>query len=125
MRLGLKFFSMFDPPQQNALNQFAQEVQSNLLAGRPVAGDNQTSRGANIRWFPLSTTTPATPNEEFSILHGLSTTPYNLIPCLPLDGIGGRIVDLAVTRAADAKRIYLSSSAASAPITVFVEAPIG
>lgn len=125
MRLGLKFFSMFDPPQQNALNQFAQEVQSNLLAGRPTYGDNQTSRGANIRWFPLSGTTSATPNGEFSILHGLSTIPYNLIPCLPLDGVGGMLVDLTVTRAADEKRVYLSSSVADAPITVFVEAPIG
>ncbi len=125
MRLGLKFFAMFEGKQEAALNAAFQEVQQNLLAGRPVAGDGQTARGANLRWFPLSATTPSTPFEEFSIPHGIGTTPYNLIPCLPLDGVGGRMVDLSVTRAADVQRVYLSSSVADAPITVFVEAPIG
>lgn len=125
MRLPNNFFGgAFEGQQRQKLDEFSQSVQTNLLAGRPIMGSNQPSRGANLRWFPLTATTPATPNEEFSIVHNIGTIPYNLIPCLPLDGVGGMLVDLTVTRAADIARVYLSSSVADAPITVFVEAPI-
>ena len=115
----------FPAQQASVMQSFSRDVQANLLAGRPIPGDSQSSRGANLRWFPLQATTPNTPDTEFSIEHGLSTIPYNLIPCLPLDSVGAKLVDLTVTRAADVRRIYLSSSVTDAPITVFIEAPIG
>ena len=124
MRLPINQFSPFEGQQRAKLDDFSQQVQTNLLAGRPVMGSPQPDRGANLRWFPLTAVTPSTPDEEFSILHGIGTIPYNLIPCLPLDAVNARLVDLTVTRAADIKRVYLSSSVADAPITVFVEAPI-
>lgn len=125
MRLPNNYFASFDGQNRQQLDGFSQDVQTKLLAGRPIMGSNQNARGANLRWFPLTATTPATPDEEFSIVHNIGTVPYNLIPCLPLDGVGGMLVDLTVTRAADLQRVYLSSSVANAPITVFVEAPIG
>lgn len=124
MIVPTRAFSSFDGQQAAQLQKFGQDVQTQILAGRPIPNDSQQSRGANVRWFPLSATTPATPSEEFSILHHLSTIPYNLIPCLPLDQIGAQLVELSVPRAADAMRVYLSSPVANAPITVFVEAPI-
>lgn len=124
MRLPNNYFAKFEGQQRVALDGFSQDVQTKLLAGRPVMGSNQNARGANLRWFPLTATTPATPDEEFSIVHNIGSIPYNLIPCLPLDTAGAMLVDLTVTRAADIQRVYLSSSVADAPITVFVEAPI-
>jgi len=124
MRLPNNYFAKFDGAQRVALDGFSQDVQTKLLAGRPTMGANQNARGANLRWFPLTATTPSTPDEEFSIVHNIGSIPYNLIPCLPLDTVGAQMVDLTVTRAADIARVYLSSSVADAPITVFVEAPI-
>jgi hypothetical protein len=66
-------------------------------------------------------TTPATPNEEFSIEHSFGRPPYLLIPVLPLDAIGANIVPLQMERAADSRKIYLSSSVASANFVVYVE----
>lgn len=66
-------------------------------------------------------TTHATPNTEFSIAHNLGRVPYWLMPGLPLDQINSQIVPLKVTKAADNKRVYLSSSVASAAITVYLE----
>jgi hypothetical protein len=69
----------------------------------------------------IHTTTHATPNTEFSIVHGFERIPYLLLPVLPLDTVGAQIVPLVVTRAVDDKRMYLSSSVASAPVTFAVE----
>lgn len=66
-------------------------------------------------------TTASVADTEFSITHGFGRTPYLVIPVLPLDTVGARIVPLTVTRAADDKRVYLSSSAESAPVTLYVE----
>lgn len=66
-------------------------------------------------------TTHAAANTEFSLPHGFGRVPYLLFPVLPLDTVGARIVPLTVTRAADDKRVYLSSSVESAPVTVAIE----
>lgn len=66
-------------------------------------------------------TTAATPGDEFTIAHGFGRVPYLLLPVLPLDTVGAQIVPLEVTRVADEKRIYLTSTVASAPIVLAVE----
>lgn len=66
-------------------------------------------------------TTHATPGTEFTIAHGFGRTPYLLMPVLCLDTPGAQIVPLTVNRAADDRRIYLTSSVASAPIVCAVE----
>ncbi len=75
----------------------------------------------NVQGAFLTATTPAVANTEFSISHGFGRTPYGAMPWLPLDVVGSRTVPLTVTRAADDKRIYLSSSVESAPFTLVVE----
>jgi hypothetical protein len=66
-------------------------------------------------------TTAAMADTEFTIAHGFGRTPYLAWPVLPLDQVGTRLVDLAVTRAADDKRIYLSSSVTDAALTLAIE----
>lgn len=92
-------------------------VLRNLRFGR---ADDQ-SASENFQGYFYSATTHATANTEFSVAHSLGQTPYLVIPVLPLDAVGAKIVPLTVTRAADDVRIYLSSSVESAPITLYVE----
>lgn len=77
-------------------------------------------RAQNCQVYYVSGTTSTGANTEFSIAHGLGSTPSYLIPVLPLDEVGGQIVPLQLSRAADDKRVYLKSSSTSAAITVLV-----
>jgi hypothetical protein len=94
---------------------------SDLRVGRAHPGESLQTRGGNLQWYPLSATTPATANEEFSVVHGLKSPPYLLVPALPLDTAGHQLVALMVTRPADAKRVYVSSPVPDAVVTFFVE----
>lgn len=85
--------------------------------GRP----GSQARSENLRAVFLEATTPAATSTEFSLEHGLEAAPYLLLPVLDLQAVGSQIVPLRVTRAADARRVYLSSTVASAPVTVLVE----
>ena len=78
-------------------------------------------KAANAAWYRFSGTTHATPGTEFSIEHGLNQIPTTLIPILPLGDVGNQLIPLAVSRAADGRRVYLTSSVASAPFVVFLE----
>lgn len=106
---------------QSPLTAIFQYLLSSLRIGRIEPGETVVNRGANLQLYPLTAVTPAVANTEFSIPHGLPTVPYLLLPVLPLDQVGAGIVPLTVTRAADATRIYLSSSVTSATIYVSVE----
>ena len=90
-----------------------------ITFGRPLG------QSTNHALIFLEGRTHETANTEFSIQHGLNRVPYALhLQSLPLDGngsIGFSIVPLTVTRAADAQRIYLSSSVEDARIRVGVE----
>ena len=92
-------------------------VLKNWRFGRP--GDQVPAE--NFKGVFLQATTPAVANTEFSIEHGLETAPYLVIPVLDLNVINSRAVDLTVTRAADSRRVYFSSTVTGAAITVFVE----
>lgn len=66
-------------------------------------------------------TTPATPGEQFTITHGFGRVPYLAVPVLRLDSVGSSIVSVTVARAADDKRIYLTSTEASVPFSLAIE----
>jgi hypothetical protein len=65
--------------------------------------------------------TASTAGDEFTIRHTFGRTPYLLVPVLPLDAAGAQLVPLTVSRVADDKRIYLTSTAEDATFTVMVE----
>ena len=96
-----------------------QTILKDLRLGHPTFGtaDPSTNFGGG---FFHGTTDPVA-NTEFSVTHGFGRTPYLAVPVLPLDSVGSRLVPLTVTRVADARRIYLSSSVTSAPFSLFVE----
>ena len=90
-----------------------------LRFGHPTfsTSDPCTNFGAGF----FHTRTPTVANTVFSIPHGFGTAPYLALPVLPLDTVGASLVPLVVTQAADHRRIYLSSSEADAPCSLYVE----
>jgi hypothetical protein len=104
--------------EKKALKTAFEYVLDNLRFGRPEPNE----RAENGQHYYFEATTPAVANAEFTIIHGLASPPYILIPVLPLDDLRAQLVPLMVTRLADSQRIYLSSPTASARIRVMVEA---
>lgn len=92
-----------------------------LLRNLRLGPVSHQGRSENLQAYYYTATTPATANEEFSIAHGLGRIPYVLLPVLSLESVNQQIVPLAVSRAADASRIYLKSASTSAAIAVLVE----
>lgn len=105
----------FQGEQKSALQNILTYLLNNLSFARLDRG-----RATNAQLYYTSGTTSTTANGEFSIAHGLSAAPSYLIPVLPLDAVGAQIVSLQVTRAPDAKRVYLQSPTTNAAITVLV-----
>lgn len=66
-------------------------------------------------------TTPSTPGDEFTIAHGFGRTPYLAFPALRLDAVGSSVVPLTVSRVADDRRVYFTSTEADAPVTLIIE----
>ena len=79
------------------------------------------TKAANFRWVKVAGTTHADANTEFTIAHGLGTTPLWVIPVLRLDQVNTQLVNLAVSRAPDEQRIYLTSASTGVPFVALVE----
>lgn len=79
------------------------------------------ARAINAQLYRLSGTTHATANAEFSIKHGLDSTPTQIIQILDLSVVNSQAVPLTVSRAADGDRIYLKSSSTNATFTILAE----
>lgn len=82
--------------------------------------DANTPKAENFSGITISSTTGASTG-EFSIEHGLARVPFRLMPCADLTAVNSALVDLQVTRAADAKRLYLKSKTTSTPFSVYIE----
>lgn len=78
-------------------------------------------RAQNAQLYKIETTTHAVSGSEFAVAHGLDGIPHWIVPVLNAHNVGDQLVPLTVTRAADGQRLYLSSTVASAPITIYVE----
>lgn len=105
----------------DAVKKAAEQAFTYLLGNLKLGPLDVNRRALNFQWYWLMGTTPSVANTEFSIAHGLGKVPSLILPVLPLDQVGGQMVPLQVSRAADANRIYLKSSVTSAAITVLVE----
>jgi hypothetical protein len=116
----LSKLSGLDAPIKKAFTSLFTELVPDIRFGHPT-GDNAKDAAKNFGGGFFQGTTHATPNTEFSITHGFGRVPYLAIPVLPLDQVNSQIVPLKVTQAADNKRVYFSSSEASAAFTVFIE----
>lgn len=116
----LSELSGLDPAAKKVLTRVLNALVPDIRFGHPT-GDNTKDPAKNFGGAFFQGTTHATPNTEFSIQHRFGRAPYLAMPVLPLDQVLTRAIDLKVTKAADADRLYFSSSVASAPFTLYVE----
>lgn len=116
----LSKLSGLDAPIKKAFTTILTEQVPDTRFGHPT-GDNASDAAKNFGGAFFQGTTASVANTEFSITHGFGRVPYLAIPVLPLDQVNTRAVDLKVTKAADNKRIYLSSSVVSAAFTIYCE----
>ncbi len=79
------------------------------------------SRAENAQLYRVTATSHATANTEFAVSHGIGSTPTQLLQVLDLSVVNSQIVPLQVSRAADAERIYLTSSSTGAVMVLLVE----
>jgi hypothetical protein len=107
-----------DPQTSRILEHALTQLGENAHYGIPA----DEAKAENFSAYFLYGRTHATPSTEFAITHRLETAPHLAIPCLPLGEAGAKMVDLTVTRKADERFIYLSSSVADAPFWLLVEA---
>lgn len=82
-------------------------------------GDN--TKAENFAWFKVEGTTHATANTEFSVEHGMDHAPSKLIPIVPLNVTNAQLVGLTVTRASDARRIYLKCASTGVTFQAYLE----
>ena len=106
-----------DAETRRALSALFKYLLKDVRYGRAEDGEPSTNFGGGF----FEGTTHATPNTAFSIEHSFGRPPYLLIPVLPLDATGANIVPLQVEAVADSRKIYLSSSVASANFVVYLE----
>lgn len=106
-----------DAETRRALSALFKYLLKDVRFGRAEDGEPSTNFGGGF----FAGTTHATPNTAFSIEHSFGRPPYLLIPVLPLDSTGANIVPMQVEAVADSRKIYLSSSVASANFVVYLE----
>ena len=99
------------------LQQVFDHVLGNIRYGPP----EHQERATNFQSYFLESTTASTANEEFSIRHGLATTPRFAMQILELGSTTSRMVRLQVARAADSQRVYLNSPETSERVFLLVE----
>lgn len=90
-----------------------------MLSNWSFSASDRGKAGNNLLYY-IDGTTSSNANTEFSVAHGMETTPSVLIPVAKLNQVNAQIVPLTVSRAADSKRVYLTSSSTSAAFTVLV-----
>ena len=105
-----------EPATKRVFLEVARAWVPNLRFG---AVDHQV-KAENFNGFTVTSTTAASTG-EFTVEHGLGRTPYRLMPAIDLTAIGSAIVPLEVTRAADARRLYLKSPTTNAVFSCYVE----
>lgn len=108
----------FPSEQRKSLKLAFQYLLDNWRLGVPTSGE----RATNSQLYYFTATTPAVANTEFAIVHGIGQAPYNIVQVLDPNAVNAQMIPLKVTRLADADRLYLSSSVASANFTIAVEA---
>ena len=99
-----------------------QRIFTHMIQGVRFGEPEHQTKALNFGAFYQASTTAGSTG-EFSIVHGMTTTPRLAIPMLNLNQAGAQVVPLQVSRVADGKRIYLKTSAGStgAAILLLVE----
>lgn len=115
----LSKLSGLDAATKKAFTALFTELVPDIRFGHPTGELRDPAK--NIGGGFVRGTTSAIANQEFTVAHRFDRVPYLAWPVLPLDQVGSQIPPLTVTRAADDKRLYFSSSETDVPFSLFVE----
>jgi hypothetical protein len=96
------------------------QVFTHLLQTISFGEPEHETKATNLNAYFYTATTPAVANTEFSIAHGIGARPRLAIPVVDLRQQGSAFVPLRVSKAADSKRVYFTSTSTSAVVTVLV-----
>ena len=93
-----------------------------LMDNRFGPVDHQV-KAESFSGYTLLSTTAATGNEEFSVIHGMGRTPFRIMQVAGVsESSGDRLgVTLTVSRPADSHRLYFRSASTSVPFALYVE----
>lgn len=106
-----------DPTTRSVMLQIIELGFGNLTFG---GVDSDDKKATNFRlYFQPSMTAAST--GQFTIAHGMESTPHLAIPVLDLTQPGATLVPIEVVRAADSKRLYLKSTSTNAKVAFLVE----
>lgn len=105
--------------QRPAFRRIFTEILTQLRFGHPKG--MQPDPALNFGGGFFHGTTAASAGDEFTIAHGFGRVPSLAIPILLLDTVGSSTVPLTVSRAADDKRLYFTSTETGVPVSVYVE----
>ncbi len=93
-------------------------ILQDIRFGRAEAGEPSKNFGGGF----FAVTTPSAANTEFTVPHTFGRPPYLCMQVAPLDQVGAKIgVEIEVTRAADASRLYFKSPVADALVFFYIE----
>ena len=106
-----------DERTRRILVQVFEHVLGNLRFGVP----EHQERATNFQSYFIDSTTSTTADAQFSVSHGLATTPRFAFQVLDLSSTQSKMVRLQVARAADSQRVYLNSPETSARVFLLVE----
>ncbi len=81
----------------------------------------EATKAENFAWYRITGVTSTSANTEFSVVHGMSAAPAKLIPYLDLSVVNAQLPELTVSRAPDARRVYLKSPSVGATFQAYLE----
>lgn len=79
------------------------------------------TKAENFAWYRIDGVTSTSANAEFSVVHGMSAAPAKLIPFLDVSVVNAQLPTLIVSRAPDARRVYLKSPQTGATFMAYLE----
>lgn len=102
---------------------FARVFEYVLDGGIRFGAVDVNSRAENMGGVFLSSTSAASTGTEWSVAHGLGSTPRFVMQVLKPSAVGAQVIpDLRISRAADASRIYFTSATSSnVPFFIYCE----
>ena len=110
---------------QSLLNTLPPDIKNVLIPAFDYLAENwrlgDADRASNAQLYKINSTTATVAGTAFSIVHGLGAAPSKLIPVLDLNAVGSQLVPLTVSRAPDARRVYLTSTSTNAVFQCYVE----
>lgn len=110
---------------ESLLNRLKEDVKAPVIEAfryvLPSLRLGGNTKATNFAWVRIEGVTSSNAGTEFSVLHGLDGAPSKLIPIVDLSVINSQLVPLVVSRAPDARRIYLTSSSTGATFSAYVE----